>query len=187
VRFLDLHVVTPATGSVVTLDEFVDHARLNALTVGRQPELLERELEAATERCEKYLRRSLLEQTLRALFVTEVPAIPLMILPRGPVKEIKKITSRGQVVDPASYKLEWSTVILQSPLATATVEYVSLGYGTQGTAVPAAIREGILEYATTLYDDREGARPQKYEASSDRTIPRGVQDLWRPYQIEVSG
>lgn len=190
-RFLAVDVVTPPTDLPVTVAEFVNHARLNGITVNREPEMLERQLSAATERAEGYLRRSLLTQTLQALFVPVVngayASALLMILPRGPVQGIEEITSGGATVDPAGYRLEWNTVILTSPLVEpATVKYKA-GYGDAGAAVPNAIREGILEYATVLYDDRMGMRAAKYEAAAGRTIPAGVVDLWRPFQIEVSG
>lgn len=189
--FLDWQVVTPAAGDVVTVEEFIDHARLNGLTVDRQPELIGRELAAATARAERYCRRSLLTQTLKALYAPDgkdCRCTLLLALPRGNVQSVSAINSGGAVVDPAGYHLSgWNTIVLESPLGQAAeVLYVS-GYGDNATDVPAPIREGILEYAATLYDDRMGGRESKYVATAGQTIPSGVIDLWRPYQIEVSG
>lgn len=190
-KFLDVIVVTPAVGEVVTAQEFIDHARLNALTVDRQPELIARELLAATARAENFLRRSLLTQTLKAFYVPEAcggscACGATMTLPRGPVTSVTSIVSFGQ--DVSEYHLEWNTVVLGAPLSgAAEVTYISTGFGADGADVPDPVREGILEYATVLYDDRVGARESKYVASAGRTLPAGVVDLWRPYQIEVGG
>jgi uncharacterized phiE125 gp8 family phage protein len=194
VRFLDVVVVTPPAGEVVTAQEFIDHARLNALTVDRQPDLIERELRAATARAENFLRRSLLTQTLKAMFVPEADCgcsclcacSSTMTLPRGPVTSVTSILSHGQ--DVSDFHLEWNTVVLDAPLSgAAEVTYISAGFGAAGADVPDPVREGILEYAAVLYDDRVGARESKYVASAGRTLPAGVLDLWRPYQIEVGG
>jgi len=190
-KFLAIETVTPPAGDVVTVQEFTDHARLNGITVGNQPTLIQREIDAATARAEKYLRRSILQQTLKALYVPDgldCRCTLMLILPRGPVDSIVSVTSQGVVSDPASYTLSWNTVILDAPLpGAAEVMYVSAGYGTDPANVPAAIKEGILEYATTIYEDRAGGREAKYRAMAGQTIPLGVVDLWRQYQIEVSG
>ena len=190
-KFLAIETVTPPASGVVTVQEFTDHARLNGITVGNQPTLIQREIDAATARAEKYLRRSLLTQTLKALYVPDgldCRCTLTLILPRGPVDSVTSVTSQGDVIDPATYTLSWNTVILDAPLpGAAEVVFVSAGYGTDPANVPASIKEGILEYATTLYEDRDGAREPKYRAAVGQIIPWGVQDLWRPYQIEVSG
>lgn len=187
-RFLDLKLIAAPAALPVTVDEFIDHARLNGLTVDRQPELIERELTAATQRAEQYMRRSLITQTLAALYAPENGArAPFIILPRGEVQSVNSIESGGSEVDAATYSIEWNIITLtQSIAGAATVEWIS-GYGDDAEDVPAAIREGIYQYATTLYEDRTGSREAKYQASADRTLPAGIVDLWRPFQIEVSG
>ena len=187
-KLLDVQVVTPSAVAVVTVAEYVDHARLNGLTVDNQPDLIARQIAAATSRAEQYLRRSLLEQTLKALFtpVANDPLPLLLALPRGPVKSVTSVTSGGSPV--AGYAVVWNFVGLAAPLdQAAEVLYVSAGFGVDATNVPQPVREGILEYATTLYEDRTGAREAKHEANAGRVIPAGVQDLWRPFQIELSG
>jgi hypothetical protein len=190
-KFLDVQVITPpANPEVVTVEEYIDHARLNGLTVDVQPTLIVRQLDAATQRCELYLRRSLLTQELKALFVPDgknCACAKEMALPRGPVESVTEIVSNGQPV--TGYTLAWNVVTLQAPLtAPTTVQFVSAGFGDTGADVPAPIREGILEYATTLYEDRTGAREPKHAAAATGgTVPRGIQDLWRPFQLEMSG
>src|SRR5262245_43857038 len=189
-RMLDLQVVTPADTLPITIEEFIDHARLNALTVDRQPALITRQLTAATERAQQYLRRSLLTQTVKALFVPDgksCACASMLVLPRGPVQSVESISSDGGAVDPATYTLAWNVVTLAAPLAQAATAVYKAGYGDDAESVPAMIREGILEYATMLYEDRTGAREAKYQAEAGRTLPRGVIDLWRPFQVELSG
>jgi uncharacterized phiE125 gp8 family phage protein len=185
-KFVDLSVVTAPAGLPVTAQEFTDHARLNGITVANQPELLERELTAATQRAEQYLRRSLITQTLSALYAPEDSAAALMIaLPRGKVQSVSSVTSAGAPV--AGYTYEWNLITLAEPLtAPAVVEWIS-GFGDTGDDVPDQIREGILQYATVLYEGRTGDREAKYQASAGRTLPAGVVDLWRPFQVEISG
>jgi uncharacterized phiE125 gp8 family phage protein len=188
---LDLAVVKPADTLPITVEEFVDHARLNALTVDRQPDLIERVLTAATNRAEQYLRRSLITQTLRALFIPDglsCACASKLKLPRGPVQEVESISSDAGAVDPATYSLnEWDVVTLGAPLAQEATAVYKAGYGDTAENVPAMIREGILQYGTVLYEKRAGERDDKYVTTASRTIPPGVIDLWRPYQIEVSG
>ena len=161
----------------------------------RQPDLIARQLAAATRRAEEYCRRSLITQVLQAAFANSTdcycqPSALLMRLPRGKVQSVNSIvdTYGGAVVDPATYRLEWSTVVLSAPIPSGggVVEYVS-GYGDDVESVPDQIREGILEYAAMLYEDRLGAREAKYQAGASRTLPAGIVDLWRPFQIELSG
>ena len=189
-RFLEIEIVTEPAGLPVTAQEFIDHARLNGLTVDRQPELIERELRAATKRGEQFCRRSFLTQTLRALFVPggAEDAGQLLILPRGKVQAVTSIESpAGAVVDPATYTLEWNTVILTSPLAGAATVVYDSGYGDDPADVPYGIKEGILQYAAVLYENRSGGREQKYASMAAQGIPDGIRDLWRPFQIEISG
>jgi len=189
-RFLQIEVVTPPATIPVTSDQFVDHARLNGLTVDRQPELIDRELAAATRRGEQYCRRSFLTQTLNALYVPDdltCACTLMLILPRGKVQKVTSITAGGAVVDPAGYTLEWNVIKLSAPLAGAASVLFDSGYGDDPADVPDGIKEGILEYATVLYESRSGGRDQKYAASGSQQLPDGIRDLWRPFQIEISG
>jgi uncharacterized phiE125 gp8 family phage protein len=191
--FVQIETVTAPTALPVTADEFADHARLNGLTVDLQPDLIDRELRAATARAEQFCRRSLLTQTLAGLYVPEDSpcngtSSSVLILPRGKVQKVNSITTAGDVVDPLTYALDWNVVTLDVPLAAATaIEFVS-GYGDDPDDVPAGIKDGILEYATVLYERRSGERDQKFAPKfPGQGVPDGVRDLWRPYQIEISG
>jgi len=190
-RFLDLQLIEAPDVLPVTPEEFTDHARLNGLTVDRQPELITRELNAATMRAEQYMRRALITQTLAGLYIPESdsPTAALIELPRGRVQSITSVESpAGAALDPAEWDFDgWNTITLAAAPGDRTVVTWVAGYGDQPEAVPDAIREGIYEYATLLYESRNGSRETKYRADAGITLPRMVQDLWRPYQIEVAG
>lgn len=195
-RFYSYSVVVPPAQLPVTPEEYINHARLNGITVQKQPELIDRKLKAAVQRCEKYCRLSLLSQTVKAVFVPGDCSClsPLcghdagtMILPRGNVQTVDSVTdAEGNVVPATGYTLEGDVLTLEEPLYSdrASVVYVS-GFGADGTAVPDALIEGILEYATTLYESRAGEREARWAASSGKPLPEGVRDLWRPYVIEL--
>jgi|SRR5882672_56535 len=189
-RFAAMELEKPPDTLPVTVEGFIEQARLNGLTVARQPNLIERELAAATLRAEQYLRRSLITQTLRGLFVPDGLDCACglnLALPRGRVQSVESITSGSTEVDPATYTLNWNVVTLQSPLlGAATVIWVS-GYGDDAAAVPDLIIEGIYRYATELYDNRSGVSDQKYEAQASATLAQGIVGCWRPYQVELSG
>lgn len=186
-RFVAIDLIVPPAVTPVTVQEFVDHARLNGLTVDNQPGLLERELAAATARGESYCRRSFLTQTLSALYVPagEGACSLELILPRGKVQAVTSITSDGAAI--TDYVLEWNTIKLTAPLPGAATVLYDSGYGADPADVPAGIRDGILEYATVLYENRVGGREQKYASMGAQGLPDGIRDLWRPFQIEIGG
>lgn len=185
-----VEIVVPPEVLPVTAQEFIDHARLNALTVDRQPALIERQLQVATARAEQYTRRALITQTLRALFAAEGESSGgqvLLKLPRPPVQTVVLVESGGQPLDAASYQVAWGVIAVTGLYEATTAATYKAGYGSAAEDVPFPIREGILEYATVLYESRDGERGGKYVATAGRTLPAGVIDLWRPYQVEVSG
>jgi uncharacterized phiE125 gp8 family phage protein len=180
-----IRVVTAPANLPVTPAEFIEHARINGITVQVQPALLNRELAAATRRAERYLRRSILTQTVKVLFMPDgktCECSQVLKLPRGNVQSVSSVTtSDGTTLD---YTLEFDSILLASPAyGSVTVIYVS-GYGDDAATVPASVIEGILEYAMTLYEDRPGARESKYASGGD-ALPKGVRDLWRTEQMEV--
>lgn len=190
-RFVALEVTDPPVKLPVTEGQFVDHARINGITVDRQPDLINRELTAATRRAEKFLRRSLITQTVRGLFVGErcatCAASRVLVLPRGRVQSVVSVVSGGATIPATDYAVVFNTITFAAPLwrYDATVEWVS-GYGDDEDDVPDTVKEGILEYATVLYCDRLGARPAKYAADAGGGLPRGIRDIWRSEQIELT-
>jgi len=189
-RFLALERTVPPASLPVTEQEFVDHARLNGLTVDRQPDLIKRELAAATMRAERYLRRSIMTQTLKGFWGLENnESDGMLLLPRGYVQSVTTVgnVAGTVIIDPSSYLLTRNLITLSYPAYTPMAVVWVSGYGDDPASVPDSIREGILEYAAILYCDRMGAREPKFAAGGETKLPRGIQDLWRGEQIEVSG
>ena len=113
---------------------------------------------------------------------------PYLHLPRGHVRQVYNVSNVNGPLDPTTYMVHtdwWGVVLGFAPYQPLTVEWES-GFQ-DATTVPASIKEGILQYATTLYEDRPGARSARYAAEAGRGLPIGVRDLWRPWQIELSG
>jgi uncharacterized phiE125 gp8 family phage protein len=189
-RILAVERVTGPVGLPVTVDEFIDHARLNGLTVDRQPDLIQRELTAATMRAERYLRRSIMTQTLKGYWDTDrLSCDTRIVLPRGRVQSVSTVSgaSGSPVLDPAAYQITGAVITLQSPAYTPmSVIWVS-GYGDEPEDVPDSVREGILEYATVLYSDRPGRRETRFVGTGTQKLPPGIADLWRGEQIEIGG
>lgn len=184
--FTALDIETAPAGLPVTLDEFIDHARLNGITVGRQPELLNRELATATRRGEEFTRRSFMLQTLKALYIPGGQVPGLIQLPRGRVLAIKSVSSGGAVIPADQYQWEFNSIIFAGGLPSAAVTVLwDSGYGAAATDVPALIREGILEYATTIYGDRTGGREIKATADVGAGLPPGVRDVWEPFRVPL--
>ena len=188
-RLLSVRMIDAPASIPVTVDEFIDHARLNGITVGRQPDLIDRELAAATRRAERFLRRSLITQKLAAAFAPDALACDQAIhLPRGRAQSVLTVGNSAEVHDPATYRLVGESLIQSDVWFTQATEVVWMsGYGDAGHDVPDNIREGILEYATGLYCDRMGLREAKYASGAGMRLPLGIADLWRPDQIELSG
>jgi uncharacterized phiE125 gp8 family phage protein len=188
-RFLALECTIPPAALPVTVQEFIDHARLNGLTVDRQPDLINREIAAATLRAQRYLRRSIMTQTLKGYWALSDDGDSMILLPRGHVQSVATVSgvSGSPVIDPAGYLLTRNLITLSYPAYTPMMVTWVSGYGDLPADVPDSVREGILEYATILYCDRMGAREPKFAAGGDTKLPRGIADLWRGEQIEVSG
>jgi hypothetical protein len=100
------------------------------------------------------------------------------VLPRG--RQVGDAVTSGAAGD--RHTLQWNDHAA-APLSRCG-SATSGGLRRGAADVPQPVREGILEYATTLYESRTGAREAKHEASAARVLPAGVMDLWRPFQIE---
>lgn len=194
-KFASMEYVPPGPAvPVVTLDDFKTHARLMGITVGVDDALLTRELQAAITRVESWMRRTMIERDLRALFVPDIWrgfewTLQVIALPRGRVAAVKSVTMAGVDIPVTDgYTLdEWGIIkLLQCPTAPVTVLWTS-GFGPAATDVPEEIKEAVLEYATALYEDRRGNREIKATSDTGPGVPTGVQDLLRPFQIEISG
>ena len=184
-KLVSVKVETPATALPVSVDDFINHARINGITVDRQTDLLTRELIAATQRAERFLRRSIMTQTLKGLYYPGGPNPAVLTLPRGPVASVTSV--QDQAGADIAYVWDGGNLLVLETASSSPVSAVWVsGYG-DADDVPDSVKEGILEYATQLYGDREGARVSKFLQTSGKGVPVGVRDLWRSEQIEISG
>ena len=198
-RFVALDVIVPPAGVPVTQQDFIDHARLNGLTVDNQPDLIDRELAAATARGESYCRRSFMTQTLSGLYVPEtgplyVPDgsdntwLLVLILPRGKVQAVTSITSDGAA--------RRSAITCSSGTRSSSTRRCRLRlrcFGIRATVTRPACRPASkTEFWNTprcLYENRMGTRESKLAGRplSSQGVPDGIRDLWRPFQLEIGG
>jgi hypothetical protein len=183
-KLINIRVIEPPTELPVTAEEFINHARLNGITAALQPDAIDRRLAAATRRAERFMRRSVMTQTVEAIYVDGGPP-DLMLLPRGNVQEVLSVNVNDTPV--SNWVLEGNAIRFTAPAyntgSPVIVTWLS-GYGDDPASVPDLVREGILEYATTLYEDRDGRRVSQYESGADG-LPEGIRDAWRSEQIEV--
>ena len=191
--------VPVAIPSPVTVAEWVQQGRINPQTAAQQPELLQRQLNAAVERCQNWCMRSFVDQKLKAYYIADrggcscgcavsSGASQDMVLPRGRVASVESVTVGGVLTDSTDgYTQEGNLIRLTSPASTAAVVWVS-GFGPDAAYVPDAVKEAIYEYATTVYEyrtgERTGADTQGPSQNPFLFMPTGVQDLLRPFQIE---
>lgn len=207
-RFQTKEVQEVPTTLIVTAEEFVSHARLNGITVNRQPSLLSRELKAATTYCELETRRAFLTQRWRAVYVPDslgsgfavVTAASYedgdnfrrnnvtlqgtgmtslgggqCLLPGGRIHEIESVVQGdGTAIAPADYTVLLDRLVLKvSAIAPVMITY-KVGYGSSPEEVPNAVKEAILQKATLLYGDREGA------GEGERALARMLANLTLP-------
>lgn len=189
-KLVSVEIVSAPASLPVTPEEFWTHARLvNSAVIGSSDSQVERELTAATNRAELFTRRSLITQTLLALYVPEASGNgSALILPRGKVQSIVEVKGPdGVIASGGGYTQTGNLVLLTSTVyGPVTVQWRS-GFGDSAADVPEVIREGIYEYATVLFEGRKGERENKYASQGDQSLPSGVRDLWRNYQIELGG
>lgn len=200
--FRSIDIVTPPIIEPVTIEELKHHARIDDPDDNDELVKLDAQLTrlitTARQRGEKFTRRSFNTQTIDVWFDSwDGPGV-IEDLPRGKVQEITGIYvyDNGGVettVDVGIYALGGTTIIFNTwppyfrPRLGIRVQIIS-GYGDDPEDVPELIREGILEYAAFLYENRLGEAPaSKYEAEAKASglLPSGVADKWRQFRIEM--
>ena len=160
-------VTTGPTVEPITSTELKTFARIDGST---EDTLLDSFIVAVRQACEKYLGRSLLEQTIKLSLdfwpstVVELPMPPLLSVTQVRTLDeddavtayassnyyVRTLTDPGQIVlrqgsTPPINTARWSGGI--------EIEYKA-GYGTAATSVPAAIKEAIKLWATLVYENR---------------------------------
>lgn len=178
-----LTVKTAPASEPVTLTEAKDHLRVDQSDSDAQITAM---IQAARERTERYLERSLVTQTL----VLNLDAFPSVIeLPRGPVQSVDLIeyidrddntqtmNASDYVVDKAGGRIVpadgWPKT--DDTVNAVTVEYTA-GYGAPAD-VPEAIKHAILLQVERLFDRNP---------DTDRSLAIVASNLLWPYrQVHV--
>ncbi len=155
-----ISVVTPPAAEPLTLAETKLFLRVD----GDDDDTFIATLITATrEFAEQYLRRSLINRTLK-LSVDQVLESETR-LPLGQVSSVESITAiaiddSSVIVDTDDYYLKAAEdqLMLTQPIYAhhIEVEYVA-GYGPDSADIPAPICQGMLLHLASLYDNREGA------------------------------
>lgn len=195
-----VRVITPPSVEPITLDEAKAYLRVDGT---EEDALICSLISAARQHAEQWLRRALITQELRAtLDVPRTVTGPLsgpvgrvntaLEIPRPPLQTVTAVeveTSPGTwtplaptdyVVDPDE---EPATIMLAGGGwggRRVRVTYTA-GYGPDGTAVPAPIRQGMLLLIGDWYEHREQTIVGVGRVVLE--LPSGVQKLWASYRI----
>jgi uncharacterized phiE125 gp8 family phage protein len=194
----EIQVVVPPINEPVEIEDLKIHCRLilpGQADDGGQDEQLQRAIKAARERCEGFCRRSLITQTLDIWWDEwDGPGV-IDRIPRGPVQDVVGIyiydyTGAEITIDSATYSTVRNAVVLTElpynmRLLRGTRIRVISGFGDDPEDIPESLREGILSYASMLYENRLGeGQETRYAAQASRGgVPQAVYDLWRPWMI----
>jgi uncharacterized phiE125 gp8 family phage protein len=191
--FADIQIIDQPLILPVDLAEFKKQAGI--VDLGENDEMLQTMLAAAVDRCEGYLRQSLITQTLDIWWDTwDGPGI-IENIPRGPIQTVVGLYTYDDggiptTVETSTYAIQGTTLLFNTwppyfrPYRGLRMRVIA-GFGDDPEDVPATIRQGILEYATSLYDTRlgEGSSVKFSEqANMAGALPPGVVDKWRRYQ-----
>lgn len=186
-------IVTPPATLPVYLEQAKTHLAI-PLSETEHDELILALIGAATEVCEQITNRKFITQTLD-LFLTDFPASNVIELPYGTLQSITSVkyidealgeqtfTSAGYQVDGAGIvglimlKEDYDWPEVGDELLRAVTIRFTCGYGA-AEAVPKAIKQAILLYVGTLYNNRESVA-----AGSMSEVPDTVNLLLASYRI----
>ncbi len=163
-----LELVTPPAVEPATVAEAKQYLRVDT---DAEDTVISNLITAARQAVEQYIRKSLITQTWKLVYNTQVSQ--QVMLPMGPVQSIASVvtTSRdgAQVtLDSDNYYLNAAKVYLVFDVTPEeheiTITYTA-GYGSSASSVPMAIRQGILVYLAAMFDGRESTdMPEKAAA-----------------------
>ena len=191
-------VATAPATEPVTLDEVKRHLRIE-LADSDHDLLLTDLMEAARSRCEAFLNRRLVTQTLD-YFVDAFPAQDFIELPGGRLASVTslKYTDSDDVettwtatnyfasttAEPGrlnlAFNISWPTATLK-PRDAVVVRYVA-GYGA-ASAVPLGIRAGIMLAIGHLFHNRSEVVVQQGVTAIE--LPQASEALWWPHRILI--
>ncbi|QPJ64590.1 MAG: hypothetical protein G3M78_03935 [Candidatus Nitrohelix vancouverensis] len=202
---MNLQSITPPSGPLATLAEAKSYLRISDTQDDAEIASL---IQALSDRAESWTGRAFLTQTW-ALWLDRVPgelinASRVLALPRPPlvsVTHVKTYDPAGSAttLNPSNYFVdavaepgrvvfnqEYSWPGSLRSVRAVEVQYVA-GYG-DATAVPAAIREGLLLWLKVLFAGR--TKLLESDESSNGLVdlhkmemPPQTLSLWKPYQL----
>jgi len=193
--FTHITVVTAPATEPLSLAEVKHHLRITAdlADAGENTArnaALNRMITAAREKCEDYVRRAIITQTVDVWFDSE-SGIGIIDLPRGPIQSITKFSvfdssNEEIIVDPASYSLVGDAILTKTllpahrPRLGICVRQVC-GFG-GSAATPKVLVEGMLELIAHWWTNPAGEPALvKYEieARLGGDVPQQVASKWR--------
>lgn len=189
------HIVTvPPSAALFSAADLRDHVRTDA----SDDTLLDAYIAAAVDQVESYTGTKLLTQTV-TFTRPDLDQAP-MPLPIGPVQSITfqylDASGAAQPLDSTIYALpglgsrraslallsgvgKWWPAVLDHPAAITATAVV--GYGTNGAAVPAAIRQAVRLLVGDYFMQREDTIAER--SVTPATMPNGVAALLSNYRI----
>lgn len=180
-------VITPPTDTPVTLTEAKAWLRV---TDDAEDSLITSAIKTATDYVERWLRRSLMTQTLQAHW-NQWPRDGVIELLRPPIQSMTSIqwrynaSSSYQTLDPNLYVFDcpdadWPARITRRysavwPYLYGEPDSILIQYVAGWSVVPEEIRTAILRMVERVFDSRG--------QSMDGRLSDGVEDLLRPYRV----
>lgn len=195
---MPIRVITPPAKEPLTLAEAKAHLRVDHTD---EDGLISMLIASARKTAERWLRRALITQTLRATIEIQRPVSTPLTGPLGRVKTSLKIprpplqavtmveieTAPGvwEPVAPDDYVVDEDAepAVIRPAYGVwgsnrVRVTYVA-GYGDNESDVPAPIRQGMLLLIGDWYQYRE----ETIVEDTAQRLRTGVQSLWEPYRI----
>lgn len=195
---MPIRVITPPAKEPITLAEAKAHLRVDHAD---EDGLISMLIASARKTAERWLRRALITQTLRATIEIQRPVSTPLTGPLGRVKTSLKIprpplqavtmveieTAPGvwEPVAPDDYVVDEDAepAVIRPAYGVwgsnrVRVTYVA-GYGDNESDVPAPIRQGMLLLIGDWYQYRE----ETIVEDTAQRLRTGVQSLWAPYRI----
>lgn len=188
---MGFRVVTAAADTPVSLTEAKAHLRVDTSADDTYITAL---INSATEWCQKWLRRQLINATLEETFNEWCDPFRLQRSPLVSVTSVSYVDSNGDTqvlassqyvvktdVSPgrihSAYNVTWP--IARGQVDAITIRYVA-GYGTAGSTVPADIRHAIY----LLIGDNYRYREETQQGAALVQIPRGIEHMMGQHAVE---
>lgn len=179
----------------ISLEDTKTHCRIE---VADDDTLVNAFISSARANVEKFLNRSLITQTIKAIFhLRDNPTLRNGVcLPLGPVSAIVAVRryledNTPEVFASSNYRLSGDRVVLNEGKAWPTmvrefdafeVEYQA-GYGGAGSDVPAPITQAMKMLVAHWYESREATGDPVISEAKGSVIPFGVQQILMPFRI----